>query len=180
MERGSHGVSGGADDGSSGASGGVDDKDKGSDSNRRVNESEGEEYSEFEADTLSHSAAYSGRVFHIAESAMKEELPDSESEGATSGPLTSPRGTKDSESNRKEKGRITYSDDFSYLNSLSRQERRRIEGEIIKGHKLGECIIILSVTQYHRTCFYCVVCLLGRSGQTGNPVIARVEPHIVL
>ena len=137
MELGSHGVSGGADDGSTSsasASGGGGD-----DSNRRTNESEGEEYSEFAADTLSgHSSVH----MYSDESAMEEDLSDSESEKTTSGPLTSPMGGKDSGSNRKEKGRISYSDDFSYLNSLSRQERRRIEGEIIKGRKLGECIIL--------------------------------------
>ena len=118
--RGSHGVSGGADDGSSGggASGGGDDKNKGSDSSHGVNESEGEE---FEADTLSgHGSVHmysEPEDSYSDESAMDEDLSDSdsESEGATSGPLTSPRGVKDSGSNRKEKGHISYSDDFSYL-----------------------------------------------------------------
>ena len=142
MERGSHGVISGAD-----ASGGGDNKDKGKDrdSSRRVNESEGEEYSEFEDDTLSERSSVhvytvnQKTASYSDESAMDVELPDSESEGAISAPLTvtSPRGAKNS------KSPIVYSDDFSYLNSLSRQERRRIEGEIIKGRKLGGCIILL-------------------------------------
>ena len=161
MDRGSHGASGGADDGSSsgGSSGGGDDKDKDSDSSRRVNESEGEEYSEFEADTLSgHSSVHmysEPEDGYSDESAMEEDLSDSESEGATSGPLTILRGAKGSGSNRKEKGRISYLDDFSYLSSLSRQERRRIEGEIIKGRKLGECTCI--ILSHSRTRFSCVV-----------------------
>ena len=60
---------------------------------------------------------------------MEEEQSDSESEGATSTPQTSPQGAK--ESGRRITNRISYSD-LSYLNSLLRQERRRIEGEIIK------------------------------------------------
>ena len=71
----------------------------------------------------------------------EEELPDSESgEGTTSSPLTSPRGGRDSPGSRRNTrtNRISYSD-FSYLNTLSRQERRRIEDEMIKGCKLGEC-----------------------------------------
>ena len=70
----------------------------------------------------------------------EEELSDSESrEGTTSSPQTSPRGAKDSPGSRRNRtNRISYSD-FSYLNTLSRQERRRIEDEMIKGRKLGEC-----------------------------------------
>ena len=70
----------------------------------------------------------------------EEELSDSESrEGTTSSPLTSPRGARDSPGSRRNRtNRISYSD-FSYLNALSRQERRRIEDEMIKGRKLGEC-----------------------------------------
>ena len=54
----------------------------------------------------------------------------------TISPPTSPRD-KHNDSSRKETGRY-YSDRFSYLESMSRQERRRIEGEIIKGRKPGE------------------------------------------
>ena len=133
---------------SGGASGGPgDEKDKDMDSSHRVNEAEDKEYAE--ADTLSHSSAEADDLSHSAaytssegdsysdESAMKEEESDSESEGATSTPRTSPRGAKESERRRKTTNRISYSD-LSYLNSLSRQEKRRIEGEIIKGRKLGE------------------------------------------
>ena len=67
---------------------------------------------------------------------MEGEQSDSESEGATSTPMISPRGAKES-ARRANVNRISYSD-LSYLNSLSRQEKRRIEGEIIKGRKLGE------------------------------------------
>ena len=64
---------------------------------------------------------------------MEEEQSNSESEGATS----TPQGAKKSGRRRKITNNISYSD-LSYFNSLSRQEGRRIEGEIIKGHKLGE------------------------------------------
>ena len=63
----------------------------------------------------------------------KEE--DSESVETIS-PPTSPRD-KHNGSSRKKTGRY-YSDRFSYLETMSRQERRRIEGEIIKGRKPGE------------------------------------------
>ena len=65
-----------------------------------------------------------------------EELPDSESVETISAPQTSPQGVKDSERNGKETGRFFI--DCSYLNFLSRHERRRIEGEMITGHKPGE------------------------------------------
>ena len=70
----------------------------------------------------------------------EEELADSEGrEGSTSSPQTSPRAGRDSPGSRRNRtNRISYSD-FSYLNALSRQERRRIEDEMIKGRKLGEC-----------------------------------------
>ena len=139
----------GAEPGSSGgASGGPDDeKDKDMDSSHRVNEPKDKEYPEAdtlthssaEADDLSHSAAYtsSEEDTYSDESAMEEEQSDSQSEGATSTPQTSPRGAKESGRRKKNVNRISYSD-LSYLNSLSRQEKRRIEGEIIKGRKLGE------------------------------------------
>ena len=69
---------------------------------------------------------------HSDESDTEEE--DSESAGTIS-PPTSPRGKHNG--SRKKTG-LYYSDRFSYLGSMSRQERRRIEGEIIKGRKLGE------------------------------------------
>ena len=140
----------GAEPGSSGgASGGPgDEKDKDMDSSHRVNEPpKDKEYPEAdslthssaEADDLSHRAAYtsSEEDTYSEESGMEGEQSDSESEGATSTPQTSPRGTKESGRRRKNVNRISYSD-LSYLNSLSRQEKRRNEGEIIKGRKLGE------------------------------------------
>ena len=63
----------------------------------------------------------------------EEEQSNSESEGATSAPC----GAKDSGSNRQKTGR--YFIDLSYLDSLSKQERQRIEAEISDGHKPGEC-----------------------------------------
>jgi hypothetical protein len=84
----------------------------------------------------------------IGHEAEKEEQSDSDSEGATSVPRTIPQGTKESGRNRKNSNPISYSD-LSYLSSLSRQERRRIEGEIIKGRKLGECIKISHMTIDH-------------------------------
>ena len=52
----------------------------------------------------------------------------------TISPSTSPRGKHNG--TKKKTGR--YYSDYSYLESMSRQERRRIEGEIIKGRKAGE------------------------------------------
>ena len=121
-----------------GASGGIgDEKDKDMDSSHRENEPEGKEYPE--ADDLSHSSAYtsSEEDIYSDELRMEGELFDSESEGATSTPQISSRGAKDSGRRRKNTNRISYSNS-SYLNSLSRQEKRRIEGEVIKGRKLGE------------------------------------------
>jgi hypothetical protein len=69
----------------------------------------------------------------IDHEAEKEEQSDSNSEGATSFPQT---GTKERGRNRKNTNHISYSD-FSYLNSLPRQKRRRIEGELIKRRKVG-------------------------------------------
>ena len=66
----------------------------------------------------------------------QEEQSDSESEGATLFPRTSPRGAKESR-RRKNTNHISYSD-LNYLSSSSRQEKRRIEGEKINGCKLGE------------------------------------------
>ena len=147
----------GAERGSSGgASGGPDDeKDEDMDSSHRVNEPpKDKEYPEadtlthssVEADNLSHSAAYTSSeedsyIYAYSdysdESAMEEQQFDSGSEGATSTPQTSPPGAKESGRRRKNTNPISYSN-LSYLNSLSRQEKRRIEGEIIKGRKLGE------------------------------------------
>ena len=133
---------------SGGASGGpVDEKDKDMNSSHRVNEPEDKEYPE--ADTLTHSSAEADDLSHSAdytsseedsysdESGMEGEQSDSENEGASSAPQTSPRGAKESGRRKKNLNPISYSD-LSYLNSLSRQEKRRIEGEIIKGRKLGE------------------------------------------
>jgi hypothetical protein len=145
-------VSCGADPGtSSGASGGPgDEKDEDIDNSHGINEPEDEEYPELEADTLSHSSAYTSREgdSYSDESAMEEELSDSDSEGATSVPRTSPQGAKDSGRNRKNSNHFSYSD-LSYLNRLSRRKRRRIEGEIIKGCKLGECNKICYTTIDH-------------------------------
>ena len=52
----------------------------------------------------------------------------------TISPPTSPRGKHNG--SKKKTGR--YYSDYSYLEGMSRQERRRIEGEIIKGRKPGE------------------------------------------
>ena len=139
----------GAEPGSSGgASGGPgDEKDKDTNSSHRVNEPEDMEY--FETDTLTHSSSEADDLSHSAsctsseedsysdESGMEGEQSDSENEGASSAPHTSPQGAKESGRRNKNLNPISYSD-LSYLNSLSRQEKRRIEGEIIKGRKLGE------------------------------------------
>jgi hypothetical protein len=133
----------GAEPGSSGASGGpAAGAEKDNDSSDRINEPEDEDSPE--ADTLSHSSAYTSSEgdSYSDESAMEEELSDSDSEGATSVPRTSPQ---ESGRRRKHTNRISYSD-LSYLNSLSQHEKRRIEGEIIKGRKLGECIKISHMT----------------------------------
>ena len=142
----------GAEPGSSGgASRGPGDEkaDKDMNSSHRVNEPEEKEHPEAdtlthsstEADDLSHSAAYpfSEEDTYSDESGMEGEQSDSESEGATSTPQTSSRGAKESGRRRKNTiiSRISYSD-LSYLNSLPRRKKRRIEGEIIKGRKLGE------------------------------------------
>ena len=134
MERGSRDLSGSAEDSGS-TNGGGDEKNKDIDSSHRVNEAE----DDISSDTLSLSEGDS----HSDESAMEEELSDSESEETISASRTSPRGAKDSGSNRKKTSCISYSD-TSYLNSLSRQERWRIEGEMIKGRKPGKS---KSVTQ---------------------------------
>ena len=131
----------GAEPGSSGgASGGPgDEKDPGKDmdSSHRVNEPEDKEYPE--ADTLTHSSTEADDLSHSAAYTSSEEAgmrDDSDGEGEISIPRSSSRGAKDNGKNKRNTGR--YFTDYSYLNSLSRQERRRIEGEIIKGRKLGE------------------------------------------
>ena len=86
-----------------GASGGPgDEKDEDMDSSHRANELEDKEYPEAdtlthsyaEADDLSHSAAYTSSEgdTYSDESGMEGDQSDSESEGATSTPQTSPRG----------------------------------------------------------------------------------------
>jgi hypothetical protein len=141
-------IYGGAEPGSSG--GPSDEKVKDIDSSHRVNEAEDEEYPE--ADTLGHSSASTsseGDNYNDESTVMGEEQSDSrESEGKTSVPWTSPRGPKESGRKRKYSNNMSYSD-LSYLNSLSRRKRRRIEGEIIKGCKLGECIKISHMTIDH-------------------------------
>ena len=140
----------GAEPGSSGgASGGPgDEKDKDMDSSHRVNEPEDKEYPE--ADTLTHSIPGDLDIFPnfpsfpasvpwpVSEGEKKRS--DSESEGGIFVPRLVeppiPQRPKYGRS-RKNTNPISYSD-LSYLNSLSRQEKRRIEGEIIKGLKLGE------------------------------------------
>ena len=86
----------------------------------------------------------------------EEEPSDSESrEGSTSSPQTSPRAGRDSPGSRRNRtNRISYSD-FSYLNALSRQERRRIEDEMIKGRKLGECNAPINVKPHYPPCGQC-------------------------
>ena len=67
----------------------------------------------------------------------------SESVGTVTVPQTSPQETRDTNGggNRKKiLGR--YFTDRGYLDKMSRQERRRIEGEIIKGHKPGESVTV--------------------------------------
>ena len=68
---------------------------------------------------------------HCNESGTEEECSESVE---TISPPTSPRGRHNG--SKKKTGR--YFTDYSYLERMSRQERRRIEGEIIKGRKLGE------------------------------------------
>ena len=70
-----------------------------------------------------------------------EGQPDSGSVETIPATGTSPRGARDIGSNAvKKTGR--YFADLSYLNGLSRQKRRRIEGEMIKGRKPGECKLV--------------------------------------
>ena len=134
----------GSSGGASGGPGDEKDKDMDMDSSHRVNDPEDKEYPETdtlthssaEADYLRHSAAYTEDTYSD-ESGMEGEQSDSENEGASFAPETSPRGAKWRGKRRKNTNPISYSD-LTYLNSLSRQEKRRIEGEIIKGRKLGE------------------------------------------
>ena len=138
-----------------GAEAGSSDRD----SSHRVNEPEDKEYPE--AGALAHSSAKADTLTHgilgdldilpdfpsfpapvpwpVSEG---EKLSDSESEGGiifvprlVEPPV--PRRLKYGERSGRNTNPISYSD-LSYLNSLSRQEKRRIEGEIIKGRKLGE------------------------------------------
>jgi hypothetical protein len=153
-----------------------DEKDKDIDNtSHRVNEPEGKEYPE--ADTLSHSSKQSTMDDLILQDSNRfpkskieiglpdvEPVPlsphsdiiilddfslsrgesDSEIEGAIFDPWMSLLGGG---RRRKNSNPISYSD-LSYLNSLSRQERRRIEGEIINGRKLGEYIEISHITDH--------------------------------
>ena len=72
---------------------------------------------------------------HRVNESEEEELSDPESVETISTARISPRGAKNGGSNRKKTSRY-YTD---YLDRISRQERRRIEGEMIKGRKPGEC-----------------------------------------
>ena len=64
-----------------------------------------------------------------------------ESVGTVTVPQTSPQEVKNSGGNTKKiLGR--YFTDRGYLDIMSRQERRRIEGEIIKGRKPGESVAV--------------------------------------
>ena len=112
--------------------GSCDLNSSGTGSRHHEKESEYEKYSE--VDTVNHSTAYTysdGDSYSDSESGIEK---DSDSKGIS---LTT-RRIKESGSNRKRTSRISYSD-LSYLNNLSKRERRRIEGEVMKGHKLGEC-----------------------------------------
>ena len=122
----------GAEPGTSGDTSGApgDEKDKNMDNSHRENEPKDKEYSE--ADTITHSDAYTPNE----EDSYNDELgtrDDFDSQGKNS----IPQGGKEGGKRRKNTNHISYSD-LSYLNSLSRQEKRRIEGEIIKGRKIGE------------------------------------------
>ena len=137
MERGSRDLSGAKD--SCITSGKGAEKDKDVDSHN--NESEDEEHS----DTHSHSTANpymyesdgdSYRLESVSPVKYLEELSDSKTVGMISASQISPPGAKDSGRNRKKIGR--YFTDRIYLDRMSRQERRRIEGEMIKGRKPGE------------------------------------------
>ena len=121
-------VSCGAEPGTSGDTSGApgDEKDKNMDNSHQENEPKDKEYSE--ADTLT--------AYTPSEDSYNDELgmrDDFDSQGKNS----IPQGGKEGGKRRKTTNHISYSD-LSYLNSLSRQEKRRIEGEIIKGRKLGE------------------------------------------
>ena len=83
-------------------------------------------------DSSSGGAAEEDKDHRINESDTKEEHSESVE---TISPPTSPRSRHNGS---KKKTGLYYSDHFSYLESLSRQERRRIEGEILKGRKPGE------------------------------------------
>ena len=86
---------------------------------------------------------------HSDESGDVELL--SESVGAVTVPQTSPQEAKDSGVNRKKiLGR--YFTDRGYLDKISRQERRRIEGEIIKGRKPGESVTVTFQSCYAPQC----------------------------
>ena len=126
----------GAEPGTSGGASGApsDEKDEDMDSSHRINEPEDKEYPE--PDTLTHSSAEADDLSHSAAYISSEEDSESGMRNESSIPRSSSRGAKDNGRNEKNTGR--YFTDYSYLNSLSRQERRRIEGEIIKGRKLGE------------------------------------------
>ena len=138
---------------------GAEPGSSGRDNSHRVTEPQDKEYPE--AGTLTHSSAEADTLTHsilgdldiipdfpsfpapvpwpVSEGEKKRS--DSESEGGIFVPRLVeppiPRRPKYGGRRRQDTNPISYSD-LSYLNSLSRQEKRRIEGEIIKGRKLGE------------------------------------------
>ena len=129
------------------------------DNSHRVTEPEDKKYPE--TGTLAHSSAEADTLTHsilgdldilpdfpsfpapVPVSEGEKKRSDSKSEGGFFVPrLVEPQiprrpVPKYGGRSRKNTNPISYSD-LSYLNSLSRQEKRRIEGEIIKGRKLGE------------------------------------------
>ena len=138
---------------------GAEPGSSGRDNSHRVNEPEDKQYPEAgtlthssaEADTLTHSILGDLDIFPNFPSFLapvpwpvskgEKKRSDPESEGGFLVPRfverPIPRRRKYGGRSRKNTNPISYSD-LSYLNSLSRQEKRRIEGEIIKGRKLGE------------------------------------------
>ena len=73
-----------------------------------------------------------------------DELEDveliTESMGTVTVPQTTPQDAKDSGGNRKKILGRYFTDSGRYLDKMPRQERRRIEREIIKGRKPGESV----------------------------------------
>ena len=70
----------------------------------------------------------------------KEERSESMETISKCQPPTSPK-LKDDHRSAIKKTTGRYYSDYSYLDAISRQERRRIEQEILKGHRPGELIV---------------------------------------